>query len=54
MSVGDIKGARRRTKQLKAKGHFPRPSYSDAHTSIARERAKAQAEARRAAGKKSK
>lgn len=36
MSVGDIKGARRRIKVLKQKGHFPRPASGSIAQSIAK------------------
>lgn len=39
MSVGDIKGFRRRQKQARARGHLPKRSYSTISESISRGRA---------------
>lgn len=41
MSVGDVKGSRRRFKALVAKGHAPRPAGRSVAHSIEREKAKA-------------
>jgi len=41
MSVGDIKGARRRIVQRINKGEYPRPKMVSVHASIEREKKKA-------------
>jgi len=41
MSVGDIKGSRRRIKQLRAVGHFPKRAGLTVAESIVRNRAQA-------------
>lgn len=50
MSVGDVKGFRRRLKVLKHKGHLPKPSGISIQDAVAREKAIAAAAAKR--GKK--
>lgn len=52
MSVGDVKGYRRRLKQAKARGHAPRKSYSTVAASIAQARAMAARLAQIGGGKK--
>ena len=52
MSVGDRNGARRRIKQLKAAGHYPKPTGLTAHQLSARHKMRAEAEQKRRMGKK--
>mgnify|MGYP007089694368 CR=1 FL=1 len=52
MSVGDIKGSRRRFKQLRREGHAPRAAGVSVSVSIERARKLAAAEQKRKAGKK--
>ena len=47
MSVGDVKGFRRRLKVLKHKGHLPKPASGSVQESVAREKAAALAAAKR-------
>jgi hypothetical protein len=52
MSVGDRNGARRRIKQLKSAGHYPKPSGLTAHQLSAKHKERAALEAKRKAGSK--
>ena len=52
MSVGDIKGSRRRIKQLKAQGHFPRTTSLSFVASLQWEKDKARRMAAAATKKK--
>ena len=52
MSVGDVKGSRRRFKVAQQQGHAPRAKGRSVSESVARERALAQRLAKVAMGKK--
>ena len=52
MSVGDVKGFRRRMKVLEAKGHTPKRTHISVADSIARQKAAADRLAGRSAKKK--